>query len=197
MQKRKNSGNTNGQAKEGAHDEAALWLQRVATHQDKQAFASLFHYFAPRVKAYLRRQGLEAAQAEDLAQDIMLQIWSRAASFDPLKARASTWIYTIARNRMVDFFRQKKNFVPLDDNAFANEESYEPQTAVETSQDGAVLRQAVADLPPAQRTIVEENFFNDQTHRMIAQARKIPLGTVKSRLRLALDHLRQKMKRED
>jgi RNA polymerase sigma-70 factor (ECF subfamily) len=172
-------------------DQAGVWLQRVAGQQDKAAFASLFHHFAPRLKAYLMRQNLTRQEAEDLAQDIMLQLWSKAAAYDPKKARASTWIYTIARNRLIDYLRQKKHFVPLEEGGLDRLESTEsPSAAAEASADAATLRTAINELPKAQREMVEESFFKEHTHRMIAEARRIPLGTVKSRLRLALDRLR-------
>lgn len=176
-------------------DEASLWLQRIAQSHDKAAFIALFTSFAPRIKAYLRRQGLGSAAAEDLTQDVMLQVWSRAAQFDPARARASTWIFTIARNRLIDFWRQEKTrtTMPLEPEHMA-EETVMPHDALDAAADGSKVRAALAMLSPEQRLLVEESYFHDRSHRMIADARKIPLGTVKSRLRLALDHLRTRLK---
>lgn len=179
------------------YDDASQWLMAVGQKQDRTAFIALFNYFAPRVKAYLRRQGLDSASAEDMAQDVMLQVWKRASSFDAGKARASTWIFTIARNRLIDAWRQNKN-QPLEllGEAPLPDETYMPSDSVEAAQDSALVREAVALLPEEQRAMIEESYFAERSHRLIARARKIPLGTVKSRLRLALEHLRKRLKQE-
>ncbi len=180
-----------------APDEASEWLQRIGAAADKQAFVQLFNYFAPRVKAYLRRQGLAPDAAEDLTQDIMLQIWKRAGQFDGAKARASTWIFTIARNRLIDSWRKNKNAaIPTDDFSQIEEPAYEPQQGMDAEREGKAVREAVQHLPQAQRELVEDSFFQDRSHHMIAEARKIPLGTVKSRLRLALARLRKNINEE-
>ncbi len=176
-------------------DEASQWLLRVKENADRQAFVALFNHFAPRVKSYLRRQGLTNEAAEDLAQEIMLQVWNRAGLYDSAKARASTWIFTIARNRLIDLWRQRKGAqLEIADPELAEQQGYEPQDEVEQAQDNAIVREAVSTLPQAQRELVEESFFEERSHHMISKARKIPLGTVKSRLRLALERLRKRVK---
>lgn len=180
-----------------AQDEAVIWLGKIATQQDKSAFVTLFNYYAPRVKAYLRRQGVDSVQADDITQDVMLQVWNRASQFDAMKSRPATWIYTIARNRLIDVWRaQKNNMVDYKDPALLPEGSYDQTQSIAAEEQNDELRSAVAELSPAQRDIIEEAYFKERSQRMIAKARKIPLGTVKSRLRLALDHLREKVKRE-
>jgi RNA polymerase sigma-70 factor (ECF subfamily) len=177
-------------------DDASLWLGKIATHKDKSAFVLLFNFYAPRVKAYLRRQGVDGTQADDITQDVMLQVWNRAAQFDASKARPSTWIYTIARNRLIDVWRaQKNNLVDYKDPALLPDGEYTQTHAIDSEQENDTLRSAIGELSAEQRTIIEETYFQERSQRMIAKARKIPLGTVKSRLRLALDHLRQKVKR--
>lgn len=177
-------------------DDANGWLAAIAQRRDKHAFIELFHYFAPRIKAYLRRQGLEAVTAEDLTQDVMLQIWSRAAQFDARKARPSTWIFTIARNRLVDFWRREKEvMMTVDDPALEGQLAHTPHDGLDAAKDGATLHTALETLPPEQRDLIEQSYFHDQPHSAMARARKIPLGTVKSRLRLALDHLRKNFKK--
>lgn len=177
-------------------DEASFWLQQIKEKADKQAFILLFNYFAPRIKAYLRRQNLGNEAAEDLTQEIMLQIWNKAGQFNPEKARASTWIFTIARNRLIDHWRaHKKERLEVKDDQLAALQGYEPQQQVEDAQDHARLHEALAELPPAQRELVEDSFLKDRSHGLIAQARKIPLGTVKSRLRLAMERLRKTIER--
>ncbi len=178
-------------------DDASLWLGKIATQQDKSAFVLLFNYYAPRVKAYLRRQGVDGSQADDITQDVMLQVWNRAAQFDAAKARPSTWIYTIARNRLIDLWRaQKNNLLDFNDPALLPEATYDQTHSIDSEEENNTLRSAVAELSDEQRAIIEETYYYERSQRMIAKARKIPLGTVKSRLRLALDHLRQKIKRE-
>ena len=178
-------------------DEAAGWLKRIAEKGDKAAFISLFDYFAPRIKSFLRRQGLEPAQAEDLAQDVMFQIWRRAAQFDPSKARASTWIYTIARNRLIDERRKNRPMgVQLPETDIV-EGSDAPMHEMEMGAEGARIRAAMSDLPPEHRDLIEESYFNEYSHSAIAEKRNLPLGTVKSRLRLALKHLRKNLGGED
>lgn len=178
-------------------DDASLWLGKIATQQDKSAFVQLFNYFAPRVKAYLRRQGVDSAQADDITQDVMLQVWNRAAQFDATKAKSSTWIYTIARNRLIDVWRaQKNNLLDFKDPALLPEQTYDQTQSIDSEEESSTLRSAVAELSAEQRAIIEETYYHERSQRMIAQARKIPLGTVKSRLRLALDHLRNKIKRD-
>ncbi len=178
-------------------DDASIWLGKIATQQDKSAFVALFNYYAPRVKAYLRRQGVDGAQADDITQDVMLQVWNRASQFDATKARPSTWIYTIARNRLIDVWRsQKNNLVEFNDPALLPDQSYDQTQSISAEEENDTLHSAVAELSPAQRTLIEDAYFQERSQRMIAKARKIPLGTVKSRLRLALDHLRQKVKRD-
>lgn len=177
-------------------DNASLWLGKIATQQDKSAFVQLFNYFAPRVKAYLRRQGVDGSQADDITQDVMLQVWNRAAQFDAAKARPSTWIYTIARNRLIDLWRSQKNsLLDFNDPALLPEETYDQTQSIDSEEESSTVRHAVAELSDEQRAIIEETYYHERSQRMIAKARKIPLGTVKSRLRLALDHLRHKIKR--
>ncbi|MDX1922538.1 MAG: sigma-70 family RNA polymerase sigma factor [Alphaproteobacteria bacterium] len=180
-----------------AQDDAVIWLGKIATQQDKSAFVTLFNYYAPRVKAYLRRQGVDSVQADDITQDVMLQVWNRASQFDATKSRPSTWIYTIARNRLIDVWRaQKNNMIDYSDPALLPEGPYDQTQSLTAEEQNNTLHHAVAELSPAQREIIEETYFKERSQRMIAKARKIPLGTVKSRLRLALDHLREKVKRE-
>lgn len=159
---------------------------------DREAFAQLFDRFAPKVKSYLLRLGAPPAQAEDLAQDAMLSVWRRAASFDPAKAKPSTWIFVIARNAWIDRLRREKvEFAyraGLDNPETSNEEA--PDDAVARGEDEARIAAALSALPQAQRDVVRLSFFEDRPHSEIAEHLSLPLGTVKSRLRLALIKLR-------
>lgn len=159
---------------------------------DREAFASLFVKFAPRVKSYLLRLGAPGAAAEDLAQDAMVSLWRRAASFDPKKAKASTWVYVIARNAWIDRLRREKVQLAYRDIADVSEASGEeaPDEAVAREQEEARIAAALETLPEEQRRVVRLAFFEDRPHSEIAARLELPLGTVKSRLRLALAKLK-------
>jgi len=166
-------------------------LIRVGTARDRAAFEMLFRHFAPRIKAYLLRLGAGAAAAEDLAQEAMLAIWRKAAMFDPAKASAATWIFTIARNLRIDALRRERRpeFDP-NDPAFVPEAEPAADTGMVRADEDARLREAITLLSPEQAKVVELSFFADKPHSIIAQELGLPLGTVKSRLRLAMTHIR-------
>ena len=167
-------------------------LDAVARRQDRAAFAQLFEHFAPRVKAYMRRLGAPAAKAEDIVQEVMIAIWRRAALYDPTQASVSTWIFTIARNKRIDDLRRERHpeIDPNDPVLLAD--SQDPADALVIWQDQAQrLRDAVRALPEEQALVLHKNFFEDKPHGVIARELDLPLGTVKSRARLALAKLRQ------
>lgn len=167
-------------------------LLAVARHRDRLAFARLYDWFAPRIKSYLMRAGLSADRAEDLAQEVMLTVWRQAPRFDPRKASASTWIFTIARNRRIDLLRQRQpESVKLGEQTGEPEEAF--QEEMEAS-DARLMRkrleQAIAELPPEQAEVLRRFFLEGKAHSEIADELGLPLGTVKSRLRLAMARLR-------
>lgn len=170
-------------------------LIAIGRDRDRSAFVNLFQIFAPRIKSYVMGLGLSQAAADDLVQDIMLTIWRRAEQYDPAKAAASTWIFTIARNRRIDFFRRENRpeFDPNDPMLVR-----EPEPAADSElairQESEILRQAVATLPEEQAELLRLAFFEDLSHSHIAAKLSLPLGTVKSRLRLALGKLRVLLK---
>ncbi|HWA60384.1 MAG TPA: sigma-70 family RNA polymerase sigma factor [Caulobacteraceae bacterium] len=165
-------------------------IERIAGHGDRAAFATLFGHFAPRVKSYLLRLGAEPALAEELAQETLLTVWRRAASFDAGKAAASTWIFTIARNLRIDAARRVRSADLLDDPSAAPEAEPTPDVALAALQSEVRVRQALGELPPEQAEVIRLSFFSDRPHSEIAQQLNLPLGTVKSRLRLAMGRLR-------
>ena len=166
-------------------------LIRVGEARDRAAFEMLFRHFAPRIKAYLLRLGAGAAAAEDLAQEAMLAIWRKAAMFDPAKASAATWIFTIARNLRIDALRRERRpeFDP-NDPAFVPEAEPAADAGMVRADEDARLREAITLLSPEQAKVVELSFFADKPHSIIAQELGLPLGTVTSRLRLAMTHIR-------
>jgi RNA polymerase sigma factor (sigma-70 family) len=172
-------------------------LLRVGRQRDKAAFKALFSHYGPRVKSYLLKHGADDAAAEEAVQNTFVSVWEKAAAFDPARAAASTWIFTIARNKRIDALRREK-FVEVNTDAPALAQAVAP--APESYADGGTvekLNAAIDELPPEQAKLLRMAFFEDKSHSAISKETKLPLGTVKSRLRLALDRLRLRLKKED
>jgi RNA polymerase sigma factor (sigma-70 family) len=172
----------------------AFLIENIASQKDREAFAELFAHFAPRVKGYLMRLGASNGQAEEVTQDAMLTVWRKAHLFDRKKAAASTWIFTIARNRRIDILRQQK-YPELDANdpALVPDTSAQADDEVIAEQRGELVRAALDKLPEEQRELVRLAFYNGWSHGQLADETNLPLGTVKSRLRLAFGRLRQEL----
>jgi RNA polymerase sigma-70 factor (ECF subfamily) len=174
-------------------------LHAVATLRDRAAFAELFRHFAPRLKAFMMKGGADGDTAEELAQEAMIQVWRRAESFDPARAAASTWIYTIARNKRIDRIRREKRPAMSEDEytaalGGADDGDARGDKAAERSQAEARLARSLAELPEDQAAVVKMAFYEDKSHSAIAAELQLPLGTVKSRIRLALARLRGKIR---
>ncbi len=183
---------------QGTDLSASDLLLAVGRNRDRTAFIALFRDFAPRVKSYLRRLGADNAAAEDLVQDVMLTVWRRAETYDPVKASASTWIFTVARNRRIDVFRRqaRPEFDP-NDPALQPAPEAASDTRVEVKETGKRLRQAIAELPEAQAVLLRMAYFEDRSHRAMAEVLGLPLGTVKSRILLGMRRLRLVLQPED
>ena len=181
-------------------EELTKLLLRVRDAQDKEAFAAIFDHFAPRLKSYLLRQGAAPLEAEEFVQEALLSVWKNAARFDPKKASASTWIFTIARNKRIDDLRRQRP-VSADLDAAQDVDSEDGTEALdramtlETRQ--KQLQGALKTLPQEQKDLLMRSFFDNQSHGDIAAQTGLPLGTVKSRIRLALDRLRKNMSLEE
>lgn len=175
-------------------DDWAAALRLVAEERDRDAFERLFAYFAPRVKAYLIRTGSANELAEELAQEALVTVWRKAPLFDPARAAASTWIFTIARNLRVDAARQRPNAAHDEDGVeFDALEADELGAGerLDASRMAQRVREAMNRLPPEQVQVLRLSFYDDAAHARIAADLGIPLGTVKSRIRLAIAHLRR------
>ncbi len=160
---------------------------------DREAFAQLFEAYAGKIKSYLMRLGAPPAAAEELMQDAMLSVWRRASSFDPIKAKASTWMFVIARNAWIDRLRRERTeFAYRGAYVVSNEVSDDeaPDEAAVRVETEAHMQVALDTLSEEQRQVVQLSFFEDRPHSEIAERLSLPLGTVKSRLRLALNKLR-------
>lgn len=173
-------------------------MQAIAQRQDRGAFAALFTQFAPRIKAYVQRMGAEPRMAEDIAQDVMLIVWRRASQFDPAKAGVSTWIFTIARNRRIDVVRRERRpEFDATDPLVAPEAEPQPDENVETAREHKRMHDAISTLPQDQAKLLRLAFIEDKSHSVIAEDLNLPLGTVKSRIRLAIAKLRTLLKDDD
>jgi RNA polymerase sigma factor (sigma-70 family) len=169
-------------------------LAAVAQTGDRQAFAQLFQYYAPRLKTYMRKLGTEDAVAEELAQEAMLSVWRKAATFDPGRASAGTWIFTIARNLRIDMLRKERRpEIDADDPELVPDPAPRADEVMAAEQSGRLLRGAMAGLSAEQTEVVTLSFYEDTPHAEIAARLKIPLGTVKSRLRLAMKRIRSEL----
>jgi len=175
------------------NDHWAGCITRVRDLEDQAAFAELFNHFAPRVKAFLMKSGADATLAEECAQDVMATLWQKSHLFDPSRASAATWIFTIARNRRIDAIRKMKRPEP-EDLPWGPDIEPDQADVLVLQQESEQLGQAISDLPEKQRTLIEKAYFGDLTHNEIAEQTGLPLGTIKSRIRLALDRLRHAMK---
>jgi RNA polymerase sigma factor (sigma-70 family) len=178
-------------------DELAALALAVAQRRDKAAFVRLFDHFSPRLANYLSRLGTEATLAEELAQEVMVTLWRKADQFDPAKSTLATWLYRIARNRRIDLLRRDR--IDFDDPLESTHDIGEdPETdrKLDLQQREQRLRTALESLPEEQLVLVRLAFFDGLTHSEIAEKAGLPLGTVKSRIRLAFSRLRRKLEAE-
>ncbi|MBI3710649.1 MAG: sigma-70 family RNA polymerase sigma factor [Proteobacteria bacterium] len=174
-------------------DRFAALLKAVAAKRDRAAFATLFDHFAPRVKAYLIRLRTEPAVAEELMQEVMLTVWRRADGYDPTRAGVATWIFTIARNRRIDTARRdRRPELDPSDPALTPEPSPLADAVVLAGEWEQRIASAIGELPPEQAQMLRLAYFEDRSHSDIAALLHLPMGTVKSRLRLAIGRLRSK-----
>ena len=166
-------------------------LRRIAQRTDAAAFHELYQSYGPRVKAYLRRRGADHSTAEDLAQETLLAVWRRAALYVEEKGSVSTWIFTIARNLWIDRLRKEVAWQELP-KAHAEESSPEPLPDAVVSENEVSLRvrAALAQLPAEQQRVIELAYLEGLSHGEIAARLALPLGTVKSRVRIAYQRLR-------
>ena len=169
-------------------------VEAIAAHRSREAFAELFEHFAPRLKSYLMRLGTDAAAAEEVVQEAMVMVWRKAESFDRRQANASTWIFTIARNKRIDRLRRERR-PELDPNDPALVPDPEPQAdrSVEARQSRHRILAAMENLPVEQSDLIRMAYFDDKSHAEIAAETDLPLGTVKSRIRLALGRMRREV----
>ncbi|WP_370739371.1 sigma-70 family RNA polymerase sigma factor [Flavimaricola marinus] len=173
----------------------AEWSEEIAAirdHKDQRAFARLFEHFAPRLKSFLMKSGSTAEFAEECTQEVMATLWRKAHMFDGSKASVSTWIYTIARNRKIDMIRKQRRPEP-EDLPWGPENEPDQDDVIVLAEETEQLGRALAALPEKQRKLIERAYFGELSHSEIAEETGLPLGTIKSRIRLALERLRHSM----
>ena len=172
----------------------AVLLAAVAERRDRQAFAELFDYYGPRINGYLQRLGADRTSAEEMTQDVMVTLWRKAELFDPTKSSVATWLYRIARNRRIDAARRDRvDYVDPSDYLFdiPDESNADADSLLDAQSREDVLRKQLATLPEEQLQLVKLAFFEGLSHSEIAERTGLPLGTVKSRIRLAFTRLRR------
>lgn len=171
---------------------AASLVQAIAVRHDREAFKELFRFYAPRIQTMLMRGGATSEAAEDLAQETLIAVWHKAARYDAERATVSAWIFTIARNLRIDRFRRdQRSQLHHVYELVQPTEAPPPDAPLETVERESLIRTALDGLPQEQVRVVELSFFEGQAHGDIAKTLGIPLGTVKSRLRLAMVRLRE------
>lgn len=169
------------------------WMLAVRDKRDRAAFAALFDHFAPRLKGFIMRSGTGSGQAEEVVQDVMLTVWRKAEQFDPERAPVSAWIYKIARNRQIDVIRKESSPLP-EELGEAPEAEPDASQILAFEQEAGRLKQALDRLRPDQREIIERAYLGELSHQEISTQTGLPLGTIKSRIRLGLERLRHELK---
>ncbi len=166
-------------------------MVRISADRDEIAFSNLFDFLAPKIKTYFIQNGLSTDNSEELTQEVMSIIWSKSELYKPSKAAVSTWVYTIARNKKVDFLRKntKLTYTENDIREFLYEEDNNKEISEKEVSDQ--VNKINNELDKDQRKIIKMNFFENKSHKKIAEELEIPLGTVKSRIR----HILTKMQR--
>lgn len=168
--------------------------RRVADNQEKAAFTELFDHFAPRLKAYLLRLGAHSGQAEELVQEVMITLWRKAGLFDPAKSSLATWMFRIARNRRIDALRRdKRGELDPDDPSLHPQGEAEAGEMMDAQMRDERVRESLKHLPEEQLQLVRMAFFQGLSHSQISEETGLPLGTVKSRIRLAFSRLRKSL----
>ena len=172
-------------------EDLTLCVELIGKNQDKLAFNSIFRYFAPRLKSFLVKAGSTDSQAEEVIQEVMIAVWTKSSTYDSSKSSVSTWIYTIARNKRIDKIRkEKRHYLSESDEGLEIPVDSTQEKEIFASQVSNSLKKYMTNLPEEQSKLLKLSYFYNKTHADISEELKIPLGTVKSRIRLALTKMR-------
>lgn len=166
-------------------------LAAVSNERDIDAFEALYKYFTPKLRSYMLKLTKDQNVADELTQETFVAIWRKAAQFDPVRGHAATWIFTIARNLRIDAFRRgpRPDF-DVNDPALVPAQPEAADIGYKRNHDAARLKNAIETLSQEQIDTVKMFYFEDMTHATIATKMNVPLGTVKSRIRMACQKLR-------
>ena len=178
---------------ENEQDFSAM-IEDIAKNKNKDAFIKLFNHFAPRIKSFARKSGFSSNEAEDLSQETLITVWNKAKLFDSSKSAASTWVFTIGRNKRIDHLRRQKHPLPSQDDLISNNVENTYEVSMEKEQLFTMMKSEIKNLPIEQSDVLKKSFFEGKSHIEISKDLSIPLGTVKSRIRLAITSIRKKMK---
>nr|WP_283776375.1 sigma-70 family RNA polymerase sigma factor [Stappia sp. WLB 29] len=179
-------------------DRFSRLIAKVAEDRDRTAFAELFDHFAPRLKAYLIRLGSDGATAEELTQEVMITLWRKAGLFDATRATAATWLFRIARNRRIDSLRRDRSaLLDAEDPSLRPPAPEDQDEELDARMREERVREAMKKLPEEQADLIRRAFFSGLSHSQIAEDTGLPLGTVKSRIRLAFTRLRRILEADD
>jgi RNA polymerase sigma-70 factor (ECF subfamily) len=173
-----------------SQDEMVRLLVMVGKERKVEAFEALFRHYSPRIRSFMTVKTKDRQIAEELMQETMVAVWNKAAQFDPARGNVSAWVFTIARNIRIDAYRRTRPVYAIDDPAFVPDNTPAADVEFEQAQDASLLRKAMETLPADQFDVLKRAFFDDVSHSTIAQELGLPLGTVKSRIRLAFAKLR-------
>jgi RNA polymerase sigma-70 factor (ECF subfamily) len=172
-------------------EDLTLCVELIGKNQDKLAFNSIFRYFAPRLKSFLVKAGSTDTQAEEVIQEVMIAVWTKSSTYDSNKSSVSTWIYTIARNKRIDKIRkEKRHYLSESDEGLEIPVDSTQEKEIFSAQVSNSLKKYMSNLPEEQSKLLRLSYFYNKTHADISEELKIPLGTVKSRIRLALTKMR-------
>lgn len=178
----------------------AAWLERIKTDKDAQALSDLFEVYRPKLKGWLMARGVGNGTAEDIVQDVMIKVWTRAVLFDPEKASFATWVYRLTRNKWIDHKRKHDRMdvrdpqvmkIVADDEVQSAEEGFMVQESTE------ILMDHIGRLTEAQQMAIRKAFIEFKTHKQISAETGLPLGTVKTRIRSAVNALKASMARHE
>ena len=176
----------------------AQWLSSIANNEDAKALSDLFEIYAPKLKGWLMARGVGNGTAEDIVQDVMIKVWTKAASFDPAKASFATWVYRMTRNRWIDHQRKHGRMDVRDPElmkVIADDEVPSAEANFMTQESTEILREQIALLTEAQQMVIRMAFLEFKTHKQISAETGLALGTVKTRIRSAIQALKVNMAR--
>ena len=174
----------------------AAWLERIKTDKDAQALSDLFEVYRPKLKGWLMARGVGNGTAEDIVQDVMIKVWTRAELFDPAKASFATWVYRLTRNKWIDHQRKHGRMDVRDPElmkVIADDEVPSAEADFMTQESTLILREHIAGLTEAQQMAIRMAFLEFKTHKQISAETGLPLGTVKTRIRSAINALKASM----